>query len=102
MTRDPVVELNGQSTSYTGSLNDGETVSLDANASWLQDGQNNVTVHVGDGSYSGEGPEPQVELEYRHDLESPRTVDYESEALSERYNISKTYTTPRANATLTI
>ena len=101
-TRDPVVELNGQSTSYTGSLNDGETVSLDANASWLQDGQNNVTVHVGDGSYSGEGPEPQVELEYRHDLESPRTVDYESEALSERYNISKTYTTPRANATLTI
>ncbi|ELZ30371.1 hypothetical protein C473_13274, partial [Halorubrum distributum JCM 10247] len=101
-SRDPVVELNGQSTSYTGSLNDGETVSLDANASWLQDGQNNVTVHVGDGSYSGDGPEPQVNIEFRHDLESPRTVDYESEALSERYNISKTYTTPRANATLTI
>ena len=101
-TRDPVVELNGHSASYNGTLAEGETVDLGGSVSWLEDGQNNVTVHVGDGSYSGDGPEPQVELEFRHDLESPRTVNYESEALSERYNISKTYTTSRANATLTI
>ena len=100
-TVDPVVEVNGNSVSHSGTLADGETASLDANSSWLQDGQNNITVQVGDGSVTS-GPEPQVELEYRHDLESPRTVDYESEALSERYNISKTYTTPRANATLTV
>lgn len=101
-TSDPVVELNGQTASYNGTLAEGETVDLGGSVSWLEDGQNNVTVHVGDGSYSGDGPEPQVDIEFRHDLESPRTVDYESEALSERYNISKTYTTPRANATLTI
>ncbi|WP_233559408.1 hypothetical protein [Halorubrum sp. Atlit-9R] len=101
-TRDSVVELNGHTASYNGTLAEGETVDLGGSVSWLEDGQNNVTVHVGDGSYSGDGPEPQVELEFRHDLESPRTVDYESEALSERYNISKTYTTSRANATLTI
>ncbi|KOX93267.1 hypothetical protein AMR74_16640 [Halorubrum tropicale] len=96
------MDVNGNTVSHSGTLADGETVSLDADPSWLRDGQNNVTVHVGDGSYSGDGPEPQVDVEYRHDLESPRTVDYESEALSERYNISKTYTTPRANATLTV
>ncbi|AZQ14543.1 hypothetical protein DOS48_06705 [Halorubrum sp. PV6] len=95
------MEVNGNTVSHDGTLADGETVSLDANPSWLQNGQNNVTVQVGDGSVTS-GPEPQVELEYRHDLESPRTVDYESEALSERYNISKTYTTPRENATLTV
>ncbi|TKX50009.1 hypothetical protein EXE49_09175 [Halorubrum sp. ASP121] len=95
------MEVNGNTVSHTGTLADGETVSLDAEPSWLRDGQNNVTVQVGGGSVTS-GPEPQVELEYRHDLESPRTVDYESEALSERYNISKTYTTPRANATLTV
>ncbi|EMA71712.1 hypothetical protein C462_05303 [Halorubrum distributum JCM 13916] len=96
------MEVNGETVSYSGTLADGETVSLNANTSWLREGTNNVTVYVGDGSYTGAGPEPQVGLEYRHDLESPRTVTYESEAFSERYNISKTYTTPRADATLTI
>jgi hypothetical protein len=102
ITQDPVVEVNGKSASYNGTLAEGETVDIGGSVSWLQDGQNNVTVYVDDGSYAGDGPEPQVDIEFRHDLESPRTVDYESEALSERYNISKTYTTPRANATLTI
>ncbi|TKX52416.1 hypothetical protein EXE45_19420, partial [Halorubrum sp. SP9] len=59
-------------------------------------------VHVGEGSYTGAGPEPQVDIEFRHGLESPRTVTYESEAFSERYNISKTYATERADAVLTI
>ncbi|KKF39913.1 hypothetical protein FK85_24910 [Halorubrum saccharovorum] len=93
--------LNGETTGYDGTLNDGETVSLNASSSWLQEGTNNVSVSVGDGSVTS-GPEPQVDVEYRHDLESPRTVQYESEALSERYNVSKTYTTPRENATLTV
>jgi hypothetical protein len=101
-TVDPVVEVNGETASYNGTLADGETVDLGGSVSWLEDGQNNITVHVGDGSYSGDGPEPQVDIEFRHGLESPRTVQYESEALSERYNISKTYTTARANASLTI
>ncbi|MDB9232309.1 hypothetical protein [Halorubrum ezzemoulense] len=101
-TRDPVVELNGESVGYSGTLNDGETVSLDAKASWVREGTNNITVSVGDGSYSGAGPEPKVELEYRHDLESPRTVLYESEALTERYNVTKTYTNQIADATLRI
>ncbi|TKX85754.1 hypothetical protein EXE43_11925 [Halorubrum sp. SS5] len=96
------MELNGRNASYNGTLAEGETVDLGGSVTWLQDGQNNITVHVGDGSYSGNGPEPQVDIKFRHDLESPRTVQYESEALSERYNISKTYTTSRANATLTI
>lgn len=101
-TRDPVVELNGETVGYSGTLNDGETVSLDADASWVQKGTNNITVSVGDGSYSGAGPEPKVELEYRHDLESPRTVLYESEALSERYNVTETYTNQIADAKLRI
>lgn len=100
-TVDPVVEVNGETASYSGALADGETVSLNASASWLVDGQNNVSVRVGDGSVTT-GPEPKVGVEYRHDLESPRSVQYESEALSERYNISKTYTTARENATLTV
>jgi len=100
-TRDPAVEVNGQSVSYTGTLSDDDTVSLDANSSWLQDGTNNVTVQVGDGSVTS-GPEPRVAVEYRHDVESPQAVNVESEAFSERYNISKTYTTPREDATLTI
>ncbi|WP_050032301.1 hypothetical protein [Halorubrum halophilum] len=95
------MEVNGETTGYDGTLGDGETVSLNASSSWLQEGTNNVSVSVGDGSVTS-GPEPHVDVEYRHDLESPRTVQYESEALSERYNVSKTYTTPRENATLTV
>ncbi|EMA64672.1 hypothetical protein [Halorubrum lipolyticum] len=96
------MEINGETTGYSGSLNDGETISLNASSSWLREGTNNVTIGVGDESYTGAGPEPQVDVEYRHDLESPRTVTYESEAFSERYNISKTYTTAREDATLTV
>lgn len=96
------LQLNSESVSYNGTLGDGESVELDVNKSMLRDGTNNITVLVGNGSSTSDGPAPAVDMVYRHSLESPRSVIYESEALSERYNISKTYTTPRENATLTI
>ncbi|QCC47538.1 hypothetical protein DV707_07605 [Halobellus limi] len=41
-------------------------------------------------------------VEYRHDTVANQSVDYTGEKWSERYNVSKTYQSDRANATVTI
>lgn len=101
-TRDPSVEVNGQPTSYTGTLADGDTVALDTNTSWIQQGTNQINVSVGDGTLSADAPTPAVGLDYSHDADDQQSVNYEGEQWSERYNVSKTYGATQQNATLTI
>lgn len=105
-TTDPEVCVNendgGNCTAYTGTLADGETVSLAANESWVQEGTNNVNVTVGDGSLSADAPTPQFDLEYRHGARDDQSVTYDAEMWSERYNISRTWSAEQENAQLEI
>jgi len=98
----PGVIVNNHTVRLNRTLSQDDTASLAANASWLQSGQNNVTVLAGDSDLSTNAPEPTVAITYRHELTTRRTVLFENEAFSERYNISRTYLSSRESATLTI
>ncbi|WP_373190068.1 hypothetical protein [Halolamina sp.] len=100
-TTDPGVELNGQWINHTGTLAEGETVSLTGNSSWIQNGTNRVNVSVGDG-LSADAPPAAVGLNYQHSAASTQSVEYVGEAWSERYNVSRTWSSDRSDATLTV
>lgn len=101
-TVDPGVEINGHWLNHTGTLSDGETVSLTGNSSWLVEGTNRVNLSVGDGTLSADAPNPQVGLTYSHDAKSKVSVDYTAEKWTERYNVSRTWAGDRQTANLTI
>jgi len=62
-TRDLSVSINGQTADHDGTLDDGETVDLDVDESWIESGTNTVEVGVND---PDEGPVGQVDLDYSH------------------------------------
>lgn len=101
-TVDPTIELNGHWTNHTGTLADGETVSLDTNSSWVQDGTNRINVSVGDGSLSADAPDPVVDLSYSHTAQDKQEVFYEAEQWFESYNVSKTFASDREQASLVV
>ncbi|WP_256403245.1 hypothetical protein [Halorubrum salinum] len=98
-TTDPVVEYNGNSVGYTGTLAEGETTSLAVNDSWINEGTNDLSVSLPSVS---SGPVPQVGVDVAHDVSESRTIDYSAEAFSERYTTSKTWSENTSNATLTV
>ncbi|MBV0925013.1 hypothetical protein KTS45_12480 [Halomicroarcula limicola] len=100
-TRDVTVTVNGNTTSYGGTLSDGETAALTTDPSWVREGTNDITVSVG-GDLAADAPSPAVGLEYRHDALDEQSVDFSSETWSERYNVSRTYADGVTNATLSI
>ncbi|RLM41243.1 hypothetical protein DVK00_20325, partial [Haloarcula sp. Atlit-47R] len=102
VTEDAGVIINGQPVRMSGTLSQDDTTTLTANQSWLQSGQNNVTVIAGDGDTGTDAPAPTVEVDYQHELTTRRAVTFQDEAFSERYNISRTYLSSRESATLTI
>jgi len=101
-TVDPTIEVNGQTTSYSGTLSDGSTTSLSTDTTWLQSGTNRVNVSVGDGTLSADAPTPEVGLDYSHDATDKVATSYEKTTWLEKYNVSKTYASDRSAATLTI
>ncbi|OYR60501.1 hypothetical protein DJ80_15380 [Halorubrum ezzemoulense] len=60
-TRDPVVELNGETVAYSGTLNDGETASLTLPKSTVTTGSNTVTLSLPGVS---DGPGMRADLSY--------------------------------------
>jgi len=101
-TDDPAVSVNGNTTSYSGTLSEGSTASLSANDSWIVSGENIINVSVGDGSLSADAPAPSVELNISHDAADKQIVDYEGTKWTESYNVSKTFASDRSSASLTI
>jgi hypothetical protein len=100
-TNDPSVTINGNHTlSYSGSLAQGESVTLSGDSAWIDQGVNNVTVSTA--SASADAPEPAVKLNYTHSAVDQQVVDYTAEKWSERYNVSKTYASDRTGASVTI
>ncbi|MDR5657285.1 surface glycoprotein [Halodesulfurarchaeum sp. HSR-GB] len=100
-TQDPGVELNGAEwANHTGTLADGETVQTTLSKETLQSGTN--TINVSTPELSADAPPMQVEVDYSHDAQDDQDVDYSAEKFSERYSVSKTYSSDRQNPTLTI
>lgn len=99
-TNTPTVEINGQTTSYDGTLSDGQTESLTVDTGWLDD-TTTVNVTVGD-TLSADAPKPQTELLYEHDAVDNVSVDHRAQAFAERYNVSRTYVSEKSDAELTI
>lgn len=101
-TRDPTVEVNGQTTSCAPcTLSDGETQSLSVDPAWIREGINRVNISVGDGS-AGTGPAPATGFSYSHTAGDRQTVEFDGATWTERYNVSHTYASDRANAEVTI
>ncbi|WP_332898736.1 hypothetical protein [Haladaptatus sp. CMSO5] len=99
-TTDPAVEVNGNVVSHSGTLTDGETVSLNTSTNWVQEGTNQINISVT--SPGGSAAPGQVGFNYRHEAVDNQSVTYQGEKWSERYNVSKTYSSDRQNATLTV
>jgi len=98
-TTDPVVEVNGETTGVSGTLAEGETVSLSANASALQSGTNRVNISTNSPT---SGPASLVGFEYSHGAETTTTATVDETTWSQNRNVSKTWPGDRANATATI
>lgn len=95
----PSLEINGHTTSYDGTLSDGETATIEASDSWLVDGKNRINVSVAD---SVGGPDAAVAVDYRHDAATDKKVGYSGEAWSERYNVTRTFANTQSGVDLTI
>ncbi|MCU4802777.1 hypothetical protein OB920_20655 [Halobacteria archaeon HArc-gm2] len=102
VTRDPVVYVNGNKIEYTGELSPEQTASLSTDTGWIQDGSNNVTVRVGDGTLSSDAPDPSVDLNYSHSAEEQIDTQYISTGWEESYNVSHTFRGDQQNAELRI
>lgn len=97
---DPTVSVNGHSTSYSGTLANGQTVSLPTNSSWVEPGTNLVNISLK--AVSADAPTGAIGLTYRHTARHDKSVTVAAEAWSERYNVSRTWGAPTQNASLKI
>lgn len=97
-TVDPVVEVNGHETDYEGTIAEGTTETLTTDTDWVQEGTNRINVTLAD---ANDGPTPQVEFEYSHDADAAsKTVEYESETWSQRYEVSNQWASTQEEATV--
>ena len=97
-TLDPAIELNGNRDSYSGSLAEGESVSLSLDPSWLNDGENRIDTFTSENN----GVPTKVELDYNHSATVDQSVEYSAETWSEAYNISRTWDSATDDASVTI
>ncbi|MFC6785420.1 hypothetical protein ACFQFH_05685 [Halobaculum halobium] len=97
-----VLVVNGNETLPTGTLADGEQANATLSTDVLREGSNDVRVELADGFLSTDAPEMQVGLVYSHDTLDRKTVVYSAEKWSERYNVSKTFASERAEASMNI
>lgn len=101
-TVDPALEINGNTTSYSGTLTEGSSTTQNPSSSSVTTGTNRLNLTVGDGSLSADAPMPQVEMRYSHDAIDDQSVSYTAEEWTESYNVSKTYDSEQSAANLTI
>ncbi|AGF91265.1 hypothetical protein HAPG_00079 [Halorubrum phage GNf2] len=102
-TRDPVVELNGQTTTiHSGTLADGETATATIPKDQLQQGTNTLNVSLGDGSLSADAPEMRADIEASHEASDKISVGYSATTFEESYNVSHTYAAETSDAQVTI
>lgn len=100
-TTDPAVEINGEWVNHTGALKDDETVSISGNSSSLKNGTNRLNITL-DESLSSDAPPMRVDMHYSHDAKVSQSVDYSSEALTARYNVTRQFETGLNSAQMRI
>lgn len=92
-TTDPSISVNGNEEGYTGTLADGETVSLSVDESWLQTGENNVAVSTGSDSV--------VDMNYSHDANGVvESTNVESTTWEEYREASRTFESDQSDVTV--
>ena len=102
-TRDPVVELNGNTTTvHSGTLADGETATATLPKEQLREGTNTLNVSLGDGSLSADAPEMRANVEATHEASDKISVGYTATTFEESYNVSHTYAAETSDAQVTI
>jgi hypothetical protein len=89
-TQNATVSINGNQVTESGTIAEGETVSLDSSISdsWIQEGSNEVSISM-DGSNGG--PEPQAELQFSHDAETLADINRESNTWKEEADIHRQF-----------
>ncbi|WP_338740387.1 hypothetical protein [Haloplanus salilacus] len=97
-SENPTVEVNGDITSYSGTLAPGETATVTPPADAVQE-SNIVNVSLAD---TTDAPDRAVEMDYRHTAQDEQIVEYEGTKWTEGYNFSKTFASDRSAASLTI
>ncbi|TKX82054.1 hypothetical protein EXE53_00120 [Halorubrum sp. SD626R] len=103
LTQDPVVDLNGQTTTiHSGTLADGETATATIPKDQLQQGTNTLNVSLGDGSLSADAPEMRADIEASHEASDKISVGYSATTFEESYNVSHTYAAETSDAQVTI
>ncbi|TKX78815.1 hypothetical protein EXE53_19210 [Halorubrum sp. SD626R] len=102
-TVDPVVELNGNSTTiHSGTLGDGETATATIPKEQLQEGENSLNLSLGDDSLSADAPEMRADVEASHEASDKISVGYSATTFEESYNVTHTYAAETSDAQVTI
>lgn len=96
----PSININGNTTGYSGTLADGETANLSVNKSWIQSETNEISVSIN--SLSTDAPSPAVSMDYGHETTDKITVNYTAEGWTERYNTSRTFSSTQDNPTFSV
>lgn len=95
-TIDPGLEVNGNTATHGGVLEDGETTSLDVDEDWIQEGENRVNVTMAD---PNGGPDPLVDFDYSHDASGVSTAaEAVSETWTESYEVSHQFPSDQTDA----
>ena len=84
-TRDPVVELNGDSSqqiSIDGSVADGQTVTTEIDNSWLESAENTATVTLNDSGLDADDPPMEAKVSVEKPAQSARYVSAAYDNLS--------------------
>lgn len=100
-TQNVTLEVNNGSVNHPSSLADGDTTTLDASDSWIQNGTNRVNVSVAP-SLSADAPIPSVGLVYNHSAAHKLLTNYSAGEWIEDYNVSRTFASSRSSASLSI
>jgi hypothetical protein len=99
-TVDPSVSVNGQQVaSYSGTLSNGTTTTIQGNTSPIKEGKNNLTVSLG--SVASEAPPAVVSLNYSHEADDQVSVDHDANAWDESFNVSRTFADETTNPSIT-
>lgn len=99
-TIDPEISVNGETTSFDGVLEEGETTTLETNTDWIEEGKNEVEIlmHTPDA-----GPSPQVGFDYVHNADAATVLaEVDATTWSENYNVSNSWPSEHDNAEITI
>jgi hypothetical protein len=98
-TDDPTVSINGETTSYSGTLAAGQTTSLDVSDNWIKEGTNTVEIDMAD---PGGGPSPQVGVDYSHDAATSASASIQSSTWQEDVEITRSFASDQQNVEATI